>query len=71
MHKVLQFIDGLNDDLSYIYLENILSEYHSAQDTADTVMGNDLKDKEAIDQIKAGDLITAVQIPMLESVQSL
>lgn len=70
MHKVLQFIDGLNDDLSYIYLENILSEYHSAQDTAGTVMGNDLKDKEAIDQIKAGDLITAVQIPMLESVQN-
>lgn len=70
VHKVLQFIDGLNDDLSYIYLENILSEYHSAQDTAGTVMGNDLKDKEAIDGIKAGDLISAVQIPALESVQN-
>lgn len=70
VHKVLKFIDGLNDDLSYIYLENILSEYHSAQDTADTVMGNDLKDKEAIDGIKAGDLISAVQIPALESVQN-
>ena len=70
VHKVLQFIDGVNDDLSYIYLENILSEYHSAQDTAGTVMDNDLKDKAAIDQIRAGDLISTVQIPVLESVQN-
>ena len=48
LYDVMSFGNSLNDSLSYMYLNNILSEFHKAQDGAATVMNNDLKDKEAV-----------------------
>ena len=49
-----------------MYLNNILSEFHKAQDGAATVMNNDLKDKDAIESIQSHDLVQLVEIPELK-----
>ena len=48
-----------------MYLDNVLTAFHTAQDNAATVMSNDLRDKEAIDAIRDTDLIAMVNIPEL------
>lgn len=52
-----------------MYLENTLSEFHDAQDAAKTVIDNDSKDLEAINNISSTDLITVVEIPELKQVE--
>lgn len=66
LYDVMSFGNSLNDSLSYMYLNNILSEFHEAQDGAVTVMNNDLKDKDAIESIQSQDLIQLVEIPELK-----
>ena len=66
LYDVMSFGNSLNDSLSYMYLNNILSEFHKAQDGATTVMNNDLKDKDAIESIQSHDLVQLVEIPELK-----
>lgn len=66
LYDVVSFGESLNDNLSYMYLKNILSEFHKAQDGAVTVMNNDLKDKNAIEDIKPYDLVQIVEVPELK-----
>lgn len=66
LYDVMSFGNSLNDSLSYMYLNNILSEFHEAQDGATIVMNNDLKDKEAIESIQSHDLIKLVEVPELK-----
>ena len=66
LYDVMSFGNSLNDSLSYMYLNNILSEFHKAQDGAATVMNNDLKDKDAIESIQSHDLVQLVEIPELK-----
>ena len=66
LYDVVSFGESLNDNLSYMYLKNILSEFHKAQDGAVTVMNNDLKDKSAIEDIKPYDLVQIVEVPELK-----
>lgn len=66
LYQVLSFGDMLNNDVSYMYLANILNEFHQAQDITSTVMNNDLKEKNTIDEIQASDLVEMVMIPDLE-----
>ncbi len=63
LYNVRSYIDSLNNHLSYMYVDNILREFHDAQDKAVRVMENDLKDMEAIEKIKTQDLVTLVEIP--------
>lgn len=65
LYKVVSYANTLNDNLSYMYLSNILQEFHDAQDGAVTVMANDLTDKDAIDRIQAYDLVALVPVPEL------
>lgn len=65
LYNVIKYAQTLNDNLTYMYLNNILSEFHDAQDSAAGVMENDLKDKEAIDSIEAYDLVALVEVPEL------
>lgn len=65
LYRVLNFGESINTDLSYMYLVNILEEFHRAQDEAMQVMENDKKEKEVIEQVKAQDLIAMVPIPEL------
>lgn len=64
--QVLKLGETLNTDLSYMYLANILTNFHKAQDDASMVMANDFKDKGAIDSIQAMDLVEMVSMPSLK-----
>lgn len=66
LYDVISYAKTLNDNLTYMYLDNILSEFHDAQDGASSVMANDLKDKEAIDNIQSYDLVALVEVPELK-----
>ena len=63
---VLQFGEQLNSQMSYMYLCNIMDEFHAAQDEAAMVMNNDITDKEAIQGIQASDLVSMVPVPELK-----
>lgn len=62
IYDVLTLMGELNDNVSYMYLHSVLDDYHTAQDEASTVMNNDIKEKEAIDAIKANDLVALVPV---------
>lgn len=66
LHEIFSFNTDLNNDLSYMYLENIMNEFHTAQDNAKLVMNNDKKDKEAIDNINPNDLVSMVKLPEMK-----
>lgn len=63
LYNVVSYTETLNDNLSYMYLDNILNEFHNAQDGAANVMNNDLRDKDAIDRVVASDLVALIEIP--------
>lgn len=63
LYNVRSYIDSLNNRLSYMYVDNILKEFHEAQNGADRVMENDLKDKEALEKVEAQDLAVLVELP--------
>ena len=69
LYNIVNFGNSVNNNLSYMYLENTLSEFHDAQDAAKTVIDNDSKDLEAINNISSTDLITVVEIPELKQVE--
>ena len=66
LYNVVSYTESLNDSLSYMYLDNILNEFHNAQDGASDVMSNDLRDKDAIDRIVASDLVALIEMPEIE-----
>lgn len=70
LYNVRSYIDSLSNRLSYMYVDNILKEFHEAQDGADRVMENDLKDKEAIEKIKARELVVLVEAPEYQMEES-
>lgn len=70
IYNLMKFEKKINNDLSYVYVNNILKEFHEAQDISEVVMNNDLKDKKAILEIQAYDLIEMVDIPELERVEN-
>lgn len=65
LQRVLLFGEDVNSQMSYMYLCNIMDEFHKAQDEAAAVMNNDSEDKAAIEQIQPSDLVSMVPIPEL------
>ena len=65
LYNVVSYTKNLNDNITYMYLNNILTEFHTAQDGAVSVMQNDLRDKDAIDRIEPYDLVALVEAPEL------
>ena len=59
LYHVWSYIDSLNNHLSYMYVDNILREFHDAQDGAGRVMENDLRDLEAMERIQSQEWITS------------
>lgn len=70
LYNVLSFGTSLNNNLSYMYLNNVLEEFHEAQDNANTVINNDIKDRETIEALNESDLIRMVSIPELVQTDS-
>lgn len=70
LYQVVSYAENLNNSLSYMYIDNILAEFHAAQDGAATVMENDLWDKDAIVNIEAYDLVALIQVPELAQAEN-
>lgn len=51
---------NLNNRISYMYLANILSEFHSAQDNAATVINNDILDYNAMLAVQPTDIASTL-----------
>lgn len=65
LSHVWSYIDSLNNHLSYMYVDNILREFHDAQDGAGRVMENDLRDLEAMERIQSQEWITLAEMPKM------
>lgn len=70
LHSIYNFGTKLNNDISYMYVNNIMTEFHKAQDAAGSVMSNDIRDKEAIEAIRANDLVALVQVPEMKQAEN-
>lgn len=62
IYNVLALMDEINDGISYMYLHSVLDDVHTAQDAADTVMNNDIEERDAIDAVQANDLVALVRL---------
>lgn len=69
LYNILSFSDTVNNNLSYMYIDSILDELHTAQDNAKTVMNNDEEDWDTIQAIKEEDLVRVVKIPELKNTE--
>ena len=70
LYSVLSYLDSMNNNLSYMYVNNVLKEFHEAQDSAENIMENDARDKAAIDRIKPQDLVALVEVPQMRQEES-
>lgn len=68
IYDTIQFAAELNSEVSYMYMHAVLDEFHDAQNQADTVMNNDLQEKEAIDGIEANDLVALVPVSEISQI---
>ena len=70
IYDVLEMVNNLNDSVSYMYMHSVLGDLHAAQDEADKIMNNDLKEKEAIDAVQAYDLVALVPVTELTEIEN-
>lgn len=70
IYDVLEMASNLDDNVSYMYIHSVLDDLHTAQDEADTIMGNDLKEKEAIEAVQAYDLVALVPVTELTEIEN-
>jgi len=65
LSDIMKFGEDINNSLSYMYVDNIMEEFHQAQDGVTTVLNNDLKDKEAIDSVNLQNFVQMTAMPDL------
>ena len=70
IYDILGLASELNDSISYMYLHSVMEEFHDAQNEADTVMKNDLEEKEAINAIKANDFVALVPVTEITEIEN-
>lgn len=70
IYDVLEMVNNLDDNISYMYIHSVLDDLHTAQDEADVIMNNDLKEKETIDAVKAYDLVALVPVTELTEIEN-
>lgn len=60
LQAVFAFKDKLSDSMSYMYVSNILEEFHTAQDAAGTVLENDKTDLAAANAVQSEGILSGV-----------
>ena len=68
--ELQQIETGLNDSLTKMYVASLMEEFHQAQDASDTIMDNDILDKDVLEAVNAGDLVAMVEVPALTHVEN-
>lgn len=71
LYNVWSYVDSLNNNLSYMYVDNILREFHDAQDGAERIMENDLEDLAAMEGIRAQELVTLAGAPQMPAEETM
>lgn len=64
--EILALERNTNDKLSYLYIANILNEFHRGQEKVEYVLKNDEEDLQSISSINDNDLIKAIDLRELE-----
>lgn len=70
IYDVLALMNEINDGVSYMYLHSVLDDFHTAQDTADTVMNNDMEERDAIEAVQANDLVALVPVAEFTEIEN-
>lgn len=70
IYDVLALMDEINSGVSYMYLHSVLDDFHTAQDAANTVMNNDIEERDAIDAIQANDLVALVPVAEFTEIEN-
>ena len=60
LQAVHAFKDRLSDSMSYMYVNNILEEFHTAQESAETVLENDRTDLASANAVQSEGILSAV-----------
>lgn len=68
--NVMKLKEELNDDVGFVYISSILSEFHNGQNNALKVLGNDSKDKKVLMAISNLDLVATLDLREVERLQS-
>lgn len=66
IYDVLDFSTKMNNELSYLYINSILTEFHTTQDGAKTVMTNDQASNDVLLKIKPNDLVAMIPVEELK-----
>ena len=61
MNDVNDFIAMLNSNISYMYIDAVLTEFHRIQDDSLTILSNDNAELELLENVNAGLLIEAAE----------
>lgn len=69
VNDIHNFILNLSTNVSYIYVNAILREIHAVQDDSQTIMQNDVRDREAIEEVQSAELIAEVEYEPLEAAE--
>lgn len=64
--EITNFSKSISTNVSYVYLDAILSEVHSVQDGAGTILGNDSAEYTALAEVSADDLISQIEFSELK-----
>ena len=70
IYDVLALMNDINDGISYMYLHSVLDDFHTAQDEANTVMNNDIEERDAIDAVQANDLVALVPVAEFTEIEN-
>ncbi|MCR5216963.1 MAG: hypothetical protein K6C69_08475 [Lachnospiraceae bacterium] len=60
----------MSNEITQIYTATILAEYHTAQDSANTILSNDDKDLLTLLQVQGNDLVATTVIPEMTKVEN-
>lgn len=66
VNDIHNFILNLSTNVSYVYVNAILKEVHAVQDDSQMIMQNDVRDREAIEEVQSAELIAEVEYEPLE-----
>lgn len=70
VNDIHNFILNLSTNVSYVYVNAILKEVHAVQDDSQMIMKNDVRDREAIEEVQSAELIAEVEYEPLEVVET-
>ncbi|MDE7434825.1 MAG: hypothetical protein K2N01_03230 [Lachnospiraceae bacterium] len=66
IYKITNFSRSISSNVSYVYLDAILSELHSVQDGAGTILGNESAEYAALTEVSAEALISQIEFSELK-----